>query len=97
MEEIIERIATYATHGTLSQFRTEIGGYLTTRGYDSEVQGDELLIYRPRKEGGFLGIGAKTIKEPLLRISKTAGSVSIPQNPRDEELIQYLDTILHQH
>jgi hypothetical protein len=97
MQEIIERIATYATHGTLAQFRAEIGGYLTTRGYDSEIQDDELLIYRPRKEGGFLGIGAKTIKEPLLRISKVAGSVSISQDPQDEELIQYLDTILHQH
>ena len=97
MEEILERISTYASHGTLSQFRTEIGGYLTSSGYDSEVQGDELLIYRPHKEGGFLGIGAKTIKEPLLRIRKIAGSVSIPQEPRDEELLQYLNTILHQH
>jgi hypothetical protein len=97
MEEILDRIAIWASHGTLSQFRAEIDGYLTSRGYDSEVQGEELLIYRPHKEGGFLGIGAKTIREALLKISKAGGTVSIPQEPRDEELIQYLNTILHQH
>lgn len=97
MEEILDRIAVWASHGTLSQFRTEVDGYLKGRGYDSEVQGEELLIYRPHKEGGFLGIGAKTIKEPLLIISKAGGTVSIPPEPRDEELIQYLSSVLHQH
>jgi hypothetical protein len=97
MEEILERIATYVSHGSLPQFRTEIGGYLTSRGYDSEIQAEELLIYRPHKEGGFLGIGAKTIKEPLLRISTAGGSVTIPEDPRDEELVQYLNSVLHQH
>ena len=97
MEEIVDRIAVFASHGTLSQFRTEVDGYLSSRGYHSEVQGEELLIYRSRKEGGFLGIGEKTIRQPLLKISKAGGTVSIPQEPRDEELIQYLSTILHQH
>lgn len=97
MEEILDRIAVWASHGTLSQFRTEVDGYLKSRGYDSEVQGNELLIFRPHKEGGFLGIGAKTIKEPLLIISKAEGTVSIPSEPRDEELIQYLSSILRQH
>ncbi len=97
MEEIVDRIAVWASHGTLSQFQTEVDGYLKGRGYDSEVQGEELLIYRPQKEGGFLGIGAKTVKEPLLIISKSGGTVSIPSEPRDGELIQYLGSILHQH
>jgi hypothetical protein len=97
MEEILDRIAVWASHGTLSQFRTEIDGYLTSRGYHSEVQGEELVIYRPHKEGGFLGIGAKTIKEPLLVVSKAGGTVSILSEPRDEDLIQYLSSILRQH
>lgn len=97
MEEIVDKIAIWTSHGTLSQFQTEIDGYLTSRGYHSEVRGEEIVIYRPHKEGGFLGIGAKTIKEPLLIISKAGGTVSIPPEPRDEELIQYLTTILHQH
>ena len=97
MEEILERIATWASHGTLSQFRTEVDENLKAKGYESEVQGDQLLIYRPRKEGGFLGIGAKTTKEPSMTITKTGGTVSILPEPLDEELVQFLNSCLGQH
>jgi len=97
MEEMVDRLATWASHGTLEQFRTEIDGYLKHEGYDSEIQGDELVIFRPRKEGGFLGIGAKTIKEPLLKISRAGGKVHILPEPIDEELVQYLNSCLRQH
>ncbi len=97
MEEILERIATWASHGTLSQFRTEIDGYLKDRGYDSEVQGNELLIYRPRKQGGFLGIGAKTVKEPLMKIRRSEDTVHVLREPLDEEFARYLNSCLRQH
>lgn len=97
MEEILDRIATWASHGTLAQFRTEVDGYLKAQGYESEVQGEELLIYRARKKGGFLGIGAKTIKEPLMRISRAGGTVHVLPEPLDEELVHYLNSILRQH
>jgi hypothetical protein len=97
MEDVQDRIATWASHGTLSQFRTEIDGYLKSKGYDSEVQGEELVIYRPRKQGGFLGIGAKTVKTPLMKISRTGGAVRVLPEPFDQELAQYLDSILTQH
>jgi len=97
MEEALEKIATWASHGTLTQFQTEIEGYLKKEGYDSEVQGDELLIYKPRKVGGFLGIGAKTVKEPVMRISKAEGKVQILPEPLDEEFAQYLASCLKQH
>jgi len=97
MEEILERIAIWASHGTLAQFRTEIDGYIKKEGYDSEVQGDELLFYRPRKAGGFLGIGAKTIKEPVMKISRTEGTVRVLPEPLDEEFAHYLNSCLRQH
>jgi len=97
MEEILERIAIWASHGTLAQFRTEIDGYLKRGGYDSELQDDELLFYRPRKKGGLLGIGAKTIKEPMMRISRAEGKVRILPEPLDEEFAQYLNSCLRQH
>ena len=97
MEEILERIAIWASHGTLAQFRTEIDGYLKRGGYDSELQDDELLFYRPRKGGGFLGLGAKTIKEPMMRISRAEGKVRILPEPLDEEFVQYLNSCLRQH
>jgi len=97
MEEILERIATWASHGTLAQFRTEIDGYIKSAKYDSELQDDELLIYRQRKEGGFLGIGAKTIKDPVMKLSRTDTGVAVLREPLDEEFAQYLITCLRQH
>jgi len=97
MEEILERIATWASHGTLAQFRTEIDGYIKSAKYDSELQDDELLIYRQRKEGGFLGIGAKTIKDPVMKLSRTDTGVAVLPEPLDEEFAQYLITCLRQH
>jgi len=97
MQEILDRIARWASHGTLSQFQAEVGGYLRIKGYVSEVQGEELLIYRPRKEGGFLGIGAKTVKEPLMRISRSESTVRVLPEPLDEELVYYLNSCLRQH
>ena len=97
MEEILERIAIWASHGTLAQFRTEIDGYLKRGGYDSELQDDELLFYRLRKKGGLLGIGAKTIKEPMMKISRAEGKVRVLPEPLDEEFAQYLNSCLRQH
>lgn len=97
MEEILDRIATWATHGSLPQFRAEIDGNLKSRGYDSEVRGEELVIFRPRKEGGFLGIGAKTVKEPLMRISRAGGTARVLPEPLDEELARYLNSCLVEH
>jgi len=97
MEEILERIATWASHGTLAQFGTEIDGYLKAGKYDSELQDDGLLIYRTRKEGGFLGVGAKTIKDPVMKLSKTEEGVVVLPEPLDKEFAQYLATCLRQH
>ena len=97
MEELRERIATWASHGTLAQFRMELDGYLKGEGYDSEVQGEELVIFKRRKEGGFLGIGAKTIKEPRLRISRAGGAARILPEPFDEELVRFIGSCLREH
>jgi len=97
MEEIKDSLTRWASHGTLEQFKMEIDGALQREGYDSEMRGDQLVIFRPHQEGGFLGIGAKTIKDPLLIISREGGSAEILPDPFDEELARYIDESLGQH
>jgi len=97
MEELLERIATWVSHGTLAQFQTEIDGFLRRSKYRSELRGDELLIYSQRKEGGFLGIGAKTVKDPVMKLARTEAGVEIAREPLDEEFARYLASELRQH
>ena len=97
MEELRERITRWASHGTLEQLKMELDGYLKREGYDSEMQGDELVVFKPRKEGGFLGIGAKTIKTPLMKISRAGGAAKVLQEPFDEDLAQIISVSLRQH
>ncbi|MEA3346367.1 MAG: hypothetical protein U9Q78_09055 [Chloroflexota bacterium] len=97
MEEILEKISRWASRGTLAQFQTEIEGYLRDEGCGSDLQGDELLIYREHKEGGFLGIGGKTIREPVMRISESDGKIRVLSEPLDEEFARYLSNCLRPH
>jgi hypothetical protein len=97
MQEIADSLTRWASHGSLEQFKAEIDGVLKRQGYDSEIQGDRLVIFRPRKEGGFLGIGAKTTKDPLLVFGRTEGGAEVLLDPFDEELARYLEDSLRQH
>jgi hypothetical protein len=97
MQELSDSLTRWISHGSLEQFKAEIDGPLQRGGYDSEVRGDRLVIFRPRREGGFLGIGAKTIKDPLLVISREEGSAQLLDEPFDEELARYIADTLGQH
>jgi hypothetical protein len=97
MEEKLTKITSWVGRGTLRQFRNEVRGNLADSEYTVEVEGDALRFYRTHKEGGLLGIGAKTIKEPVLEITREGKNVEISSEPRDAEFIQYLAGILTQH
>lgn len=57
--------------------------------------GDGLLFYRITERGGFLGIGRKTIREPVMKIDKgNNGVVQIPTDPLDPEFVRYLAAYL---
>ena len=94
MEEYLERISDWFVIGTLKQFETAVKQRLSTDGYSVESVGDGLLFYRITERGGFLGIGKKTIKEPVMGIEKSNGAVQIPSEPLDPEFARYLGAYL---
>jgi len=97
MEEELRTIRSWASHGTLRQFRTEISGKVAADGYRVQLQGDTLTVYRIRKEGGFLGIGARKIEEPVLVVIGEGAGMRIPQESADEEFVGLLASKLKQH
>ena len=97
MEEELRTIRGWASHGTLRQFRTEISGKVAADGYRVQLQGDTLTVYRIRKEGGFLGIGARKIEEPVLVVIGEGANMTIPEESADEEFVRLLAPKLKQH
>jgi hypothetical protein len=95
MEEYLERIADWFVKGNLRQFETAVKQRLETDGYGVESNADGLLFYRVREQGGFLGIGKKTTREPVMKIDKgNNGVVQIPSDPLDPEFVRYLAAYL---
>ena len=97
MEEQLHRIQTWASHGTLRQFRTDIVGRLADQGYEAVIEGNALVCYRIPQKTGFLGIGKRTRKEPVLRIVQVGGETSLAEEPRDETFVALLAKSLEQH
>ena len=50
-----------------------------------------------RKEGGFLGIGSRTVAKPLLRLTKEEGRVVVAQESLDETFLHELARMLSPH
>ena len=97
MEEELRTIRSWASHGTLRQFRTEISGKVAADGYRVQLQGDTLTVYRIRKEGGFLGIGARKIEESVLVVIGEGAGMRIPEESANEEFVRLLASKLKQH
>ena len=100
MDEELHKVQRWASHGTLRQFASEVRAALskTDERVEIEVQEDALTIARVRKEGGFLGIGARTVKDPVLRFkADAAGVVSVDENTADESFVHLLASALGQH
>ena len=97
MEEELQKIKRWSSRGTLRQFYTEVSAKASTKGYKAELDGSTITFYRTRKEGGFLGIGARTIKEPVLKIIRHDDTVEIPEDSIDEAFVRELAGSLRQH
>ncbi|MBA7703241.1 hypothetical protein ES703_112023 [subsurface metagenome] len=97
MEEELRTIRSWASHGTLRQFRTEMSAKVAADGYGVTLEGDTLTVYRIRKEGGFLGIGARKIEEPVLVVIGEGANMRIPEESADEEFLALLAPKLKQH
>ncbi len=98
MEEDLRKIRVWASHGTMRQFAAEVAARLSgLSGYKSELDGDTLTVFRIQKIGGFLGIGARKERQPVLRIIKEGSSVAIPEDSIDPEFISQFGEVLKQH
>ena len=97
MEDALHKIQTWAGHGTVRQFLAEISGKIAGGGYEVAIDGEALVCSRVRKEGGFLGIGAKKISEPVLRIEYEDGLAKVASEPVDAEFVSYLSGLLGDH
>lgn len=97
MEDELHKIKRWSSRGSLNQFYAEVSAKASAAGYDSELDGNTITFYRTHKEGGFLGIGARTRKEPVLQIIRHDDSVEIPEGTVDEAFVMELAKTLRAH
>ncbi|NPV08733.1 MAG: hypothetical protein HPY83_12340 [Anaerolineae bacterium] len=97
MEDSLGKVNAWASRGTLEQFRTEARARLDAQRFDIELVGDSLMFYQKRKEGGILGLGAKWVRKPVLRISTTENGLQVQPQPLDPEFLDYLAARLSVH
>ena len=97
MEDELGRIRAWASHGTIRQFYSEVISKVSGEGYQVEVEGNTLTCFKTRKQGGFLGIGRRTIKESVLQVVREGDVVTIPEESADEEFVKLLASKLSQH
>ena len=97
MEDELRKIQNWASHGTLRQFYAEINAKVSNLGYEVEVKGNTLTCSAVRKEGGFLGIGARKIKDTVLQVIRDNETVTIPEASVNKEFLHTLADLLTQH
>lgn len=97
MEDSLSKINAWVSHGTLEQFRTEARARLDAQRFDIELVGDSLMFYQKRKEGGILGLGAKQVRKPVMRIASTENGLQVQPQPLDPEFVDYLAARLSAH
>lgn len=94
----LQKITSWAGMGTPRQFFLEVTSKLNGTEYEAELEDDVLTCYRVEKEGGILGIGGKTVREPVLELTfPDEGDVEVAEEPRNEEFIKFLSANLTQH
>ena len=97
MEEALRKIRIWASHGTPRQFYSEVLPKVSGEGYEVEFEGNTLTCFKIRKEGGFLGIGARTIKDTVLQITFGGEEIEVSAETADEEFVNLLARKLAQH
>jgi hypothetical protein len=97
MEEDLRKIMLWAGHGTPRQFYYELVARLSDEGYEVELEGETLTVFKSHREGGFLGIGGRKIKEIFLELDYEGGEVSIDPESANAEVVSYLARALEAH
>ncbi|MGI6208395.1 MAG: hypothetical protein ACOYEW_09285 [Anaerolineae bacterium] len=94
MEESLSKINAWASRGTLEQFYSQVQTLLDERRFNVELVGNSLMFYQRRKEGGILGLGAKPVRRPVMRVSNTVSGVQVQPQPLDPAFAEYLAGLL---
>ncbi len=97
VDDAVQHILSWANRGTMSQFYTMVSAKLSVdTKRDVERAGDTLTFFSVRKEGGFLGIGGRTVREPAMSLTQEEGRVVIAE-PLDTDFVVGLAGILAGH
>jgi hypothetical protein len=98
VQRAVGTLIDWARRGTMRQFYLEVQAQLADEKHvAAEMEDDTLVFYRITKQGGFLGIGGKTVREPLLEVSKRANEIVVSKEPRDEAFLLTLAERLEPH
>jgi hypothetical protein len=98
MEEELRKVMIWASHGTPRQFYYEVTARLEGQGYEVDLEGEDVVrVHKSHREGGFLGIGGRKVKETFLEVRFGGEDVVIPPESADEELVKTLAGLLGAH
>jgi hypothetical protein len=97
-EEALLRINSYANRGTFRQFYTEMSAKMNQqKDIDVVLEGNTMTFCRLSKEGGIFGIGAKTIRQPVLELSREGTDVHVNEETMDMDFLLRLAALLRPH
>ena len=97
MDETLRKVMLWASHGTPRQFYYELVARLSGEGYEVDLEDDVLTVFKSHREGGFLGIGGRKVKEVSLEISYHGDEATITKESANAELLEYLSSALEAH
>jgi len=97
MDDVLQKIKNWASHGTPRQFLTEVSAKIAPEGYQAELEGGVLTCYRAVKKGGFLGMGGSKNKQVVLRVVWEHDQVQVPKESADPEFVRLLGSLLKHH
>ncbi|NLG52265.1 MAG: hypothetical protein GX552_19310 [Chloroflexi bacterium] len=95
--EALHKIQVWAKHGTPKQFQIEIEAKIAPHGYVVAIEGNNLVCYKVEKKGGFIGIGARQTRQPVLRIIYDQDRVLVPAEDAAPEFVSLLASLLRVH
>ena len=97
MDERLLAIRNWANHGTINQFKNEVMAKIGSKSYQAETSGNSVTFYRMSKSGGFLGIGARKVREEVLTVIKDGVDVRVPEDQADAAFVALLSSTLSSH
>jgi len=97
MEEKLHKLRNWISHGSMQQFFTEVSPKLLALGYETDLVGGKLSIFRVEKQGGFLGIGAKKVRTAVLETTRQGDDIEIDSTTVDPAIVDVILGFMHAH